>query len=302
MEDARTRLAAHDYVKASGMVNIARAQSNQSHEYLSPREYDEMQKQAGDLATSIEADQVDLGPRVAKLKNSQVRASAGDKDAADKNPAVRINQIADHRSRFCSATDQNAQALVAAEQALAQDPTNMAAQMYLTDILRDESNLRISDALLKQKANYVAEVGLQAREAVIPYTDLLTYPTDWPQLSEASAKRLQSGINVESDADRNTRHLLDEKIIENSAFNGDSLETALNFVRDATGANMVILWGAIEAAGIKRDKTVTQPLKHVSAAQLLKVILDGVSTEQSSPEDRLAYSTEGGIVKIATRQ
>lgn len=296
IEDAKVHLAARDYVGANRMVSVARAQSNEGRNWLSVREYDDMQDQAAALGASIDADALQHDIEAMKIKQSATDSGANAASKEDKS--VRINHLL-ITARALQRNGQNEQALAAAEQALAADPGNMAAEM-LTEMLRDELFLRRSDNLLKQKANHTATLGLENREAVIPYTDLLTYPTDWPQLSERRIAA-SAGSNVESDVDRNTRHLLDEKIIENSAFNGDSLETALNFVRDATGANMVVLWGAIEAAGIKKDKAVTQPLKHVSAAQLLRVILEGVSTELEG-ENRLGYAIEGGIIKVATKK
>jgi tetratricopeptide (TPR) repeat protein len=296
IEDAKAHLAARDYVGANRMVSVARAQSNEGRNWLSVREYEDMQDEAAALGAMIDADALQRDLEAQKLKQSATESGANVSSKEDK--AARVNHLL-ITARALQRNGQNEQALAAAEQALAADPGNIAADM-LTEMLRDELYLRRSDYLLKQKANHTATLGLENREAVIPYTDLLTYPTDWPQLSERRITA-SAGANVESDVDRNTRHLLDEKIIENSAFNGDSLETALNFVRDATGANMVVLWGAIEAAGIKKDKAVTQPLKHVSAAQLLRVILEGVSTELEG-ENRLGYAIEGGIIKVATKK
>jgi len=116
----------------------------------------------------------------------------------------------------------------------------------------------------------------------------------------AKAKAAKEGAAAASDADRKTLRLLGEKIIENAAFNGDSLETVLNFVRDATGSNMVVLWGGIEKAGIKRDRTVTQPLKHVSTAVMLKIVLDSASSGEAAGS-QLDYVIEDGVVIIATR-
>ena len=106
---------------------------------------------------------------------------------------------------------------------------------------------------------------------------------------------------AESTEDRKTRELLEGMMIDEFKFDEGTLETSLNLVRDKTGANMVVLWGAIEAAGIRRDKPVTQSLKHVTAAQWLKVILDSVSVENES-DSRLGYVIENGIIKIAPRR
>ncbi len=294
MEDAKGKLAAHDYVGAVRMVGAARARANQGREYLAVTEYEGLVNQANVLTDAIDAQQQQQ--KLAQLKDESKKTDAAVIATNDKKQRVDQLVIA---ARVLQRNGQNAQALAAAEQAVAADPSNMAARA-LADILRDEYSLRESDRLLKLSANKHADLAIENREAVIPYTDLITYPTDWPMMSNRRIGAV-TGAAIESDLDRSTRHLLDEKYIETVDFNSDNLETTLNFVRDATGVNMVILWGAIEATGVKRDRAVTQKLKHVTAAQLLKSILDSVSTELE-PESRLDYAVQNGIVTIGTRK
>ncbi len=121
------------------------------------------------------------------------------------------------------------------------------------------------------------------------------------QSGEGGAPVVENDPAAESAADLGTRKMLEDKIIETAAFNGDSLETALNFVRDQTGVNMVVLWGSIECAGVRRDRAITLQLKRVSAAQLLKAVLEDASADFEG-ESRLGYAIENGIVKVATRK
>lgn len=80
-----------------------------------------------------------------------------------------------------------------------------------------------------------------------------------------------------------------------------TLETAIDRLRAATGANIVPMWGAIEKAGIRRDTPVELHLKRVSAAQLLRLTLDVASAGQEA-DNRLGYAIEDGIVIIAPRR
>ncbi len=80
-----------------------------------------------------------------------------------------------------------------------------------------------------------------------------------------------------------------------------TLEERLNHIRTATGTNMVILWGAIERAGIRRDQPVELGVKRVSAAQLLKLTLDVASAGQEAG-NRLGYVIEDGILWVAPRK
>lgn len=294
IEDAKAKLAARDYAGAGYMVSSARARVNQGREWLEVSEFEGLQRQANSVTDAIDAQQQQ--EKLIQLKAAS-KAPAADAIAVNERQNRVDNLI--RAARALQRNGQNAQALAAAEQAVSSDPSNMAAQM-LVEVLRDEYCLRESDRLLKTSANKHADLALENREAVIPYTDLITYPTDWPQMSNRRINAV-TGASIESDLDRSTRHLLDEKYIETVDFNNDELQTTLNFVRDSTGVNMVILWGAIEQAGVKRDRAVTQKLKHVTAAQLLKSILDSVSTELD-PENRLAYAVQNGIVTIGTRR
>ncbi len=295
MEDGKTRLAARDYAGANNMASAARAHANQGREWLAVSEFDAMQAEVNAFVASIDADSLQRTLEGQRDKDFGAKRDAAAQASADK--AARVNQLL-VTARALQRNGQNAQALNAAQQALAADPGNMAADL-LTEILRDELYLRESDRLLKDKANHTATLGLENREAVIPYTDLINYPTDWPQMSQRRIAAA-TGVSIESDVDRNTRHLLDEHIVD-ASFTGDSLEAALNYVRDTTGVNMVVLWGAIETAGVRRDRAITQPLKRVSAAQLLKIVLENVSSDLEG-ESRLGYAVENGIVKVATRK
>ncbi len=80
-----------------------------------------------------------------------------------------------------------------------------------------------------------------------------------------------------------------------------TLEERLNQLRTTTDTNIVVLWGAIESAGIRRDQPVALGVKRVSAAQLLKLTLEVASAGQE-PDNRLGYVVEDGMVWISTRK
>jgi uncharacterized membrane protein YgcG len=73
-----------------------------------------------------------------------------------------------------------------------------------------------------------------------------------------------------------------------------ALVDALDFVRDTTGANLVIDWPALEQVGVSKDMPVSLKLRNVPLRVVLKNLLDAASP------GLLTYYVEGNVVNVTT--
>jgi len=82
-------------------------------------------------------------------------------------------------------------------------------------------------------------------------------------------------------------------------FEDAGLGNLIEYLRDATGANIVVNWQALELVGIDRDTLCTCTLSRVPAGQLLALVLDQVGAENFD-DDKPGYTIADGVVYIST--
>jgi protein involved in polysaccharide export with SLBB domain/beta-lactamase regulating signal transducer with metallopeptidase domain len=90
------------------------------------------------------------------------------------------------------------------------------------------------------------------------------------------------------------KELLDKKLPEVN-FPAVPFSDAIDFLRDVTGANIVVAWNAIEGAGLGRNTPVTVRVRDVSVAKGLELVLDAASTNQV----KIRYTVDENVIRIA---
>ena len=80
-------------------------------------------------------------------------------------------------------------------------------------------------------------------------------------------------------------------------FNGVGLTEAIDFLRDVSGANLVVNWKALEEAGVNKDAPVNVRLHHVSLRKALETVLSEVAAG-----DKLGYDIDQNVITITTRE
>lgn len=131
-----------------------------------------------------------------------------------------------------------------------------------------------------------------------PYSDLLVYQRDWPELTlEGLREHRNEQDNAKHVANRVTEQAL-SKIV---SLNNDNLKLnqVIAFIRDTTGVNMAVNWPALELVGIDQDSLVTISLTRIPADQLMRLVLDQVSAD-AFDDDKAGFRIDHGIVKIST--
>jgi hypothetical protein len=80
-------------------------------------------------------------------------------------------------------------------------------------------------------------------------------------------------------------------------FTGVTFGDAIDFIRDASGANIHVNWKALEAQNVTPDTTVNLRLRAVTLRKVLNLLLSEVSGS-----DTLTYFVDEGVVEITTRE
>ena len=88
-----------------------------------------------------------------------------------------------------------------------------------------------------------------------------------------------------------------EKVIPEVSFDNAPLGDAVDFFRDAVGANIFVNWNALQRVGVGRDSRVSARFREIKAAKALTIILDSLTP---APRRPLGYSIDDGVVTVST--
>lgn len=76
-----------------------------------------------------------------------------------------------------------------------------------------------------------------------------------------------------------------------------SLADSIEFIRDVSGANVVVNWRALEAAGVSKDTPINVRLNGVSLRKVLATVLN-----EAGGGTALAYVVEDNVIEITTQE
>ncbi|MCC6424751.1 MAG: hypothetical protein IT447_14850 [Phycisphaerales bacterium] len=160
-----------------------------------------------------------------------------------------------------------------------------------------------NQALIQQQRDYREEGSVQraktlnaSEERLIPYDDILRYPTNWPDISEIR-DRGTAKERGESTGDAATRAQLDRKLPE-LRFDQVPFGDVIGFMQDVSGANIFVNWRALESAGIDRNTPVTARLRDIKFSKGLSTILSDVGGGMV----KLGYTIDEGVITISTEE
>ncbi|HMO25383.1 MAG TPA: hypothetical protein PKB10_03870, partial [Tepidisphaeraceae bacterium] len=140
----------------------------------------------------------------------------------------------------------------------------------------------------------MVEQFIEAEEKKIPYSDILNYPANWPDLSERRDRTVEQergGTQEDSEA----RALLDRELPE-LRFDQVPFADAIEFLRDSTQANIFVNWRAMELEAVDRNAPVSLRLRNVKFSKVLRSILDDVG----GGTVKLGYTIDEGVITIST--
>ncbi len=186
------------------------------------------------------------------------------------------------------------EALSLVEQALFLDPHNPAAQLMHQVI--DENRRQVESRRIMQQRNInIVQQSQDNLAATDPITELMQYPADWPQLSEARQSALETQ-GADSELNRRVHLKLEEHL--DLPFENNEFANVIGFLRQSTGLNIFVNWPALETAGVERETPITLRLRNVPAEQALKLVLAQASAVLIDEE--LDFTIVDGILNIST--
>ncbi|MFN4242711.1 MAG: hypothetical protein ACK4PI_05690 [Tepidisphaerales bacterium] len=293
---AREATANGDFDEARRSLDRAKLARNQDPNIFTPAELAEFDTAVAraetDLATARrtrEAAEAELARR------EQVEAERARRDQLlserQRTVAALIKQ-----SRSLTEESKFQEALNVVDQILLIDPSNDYA-LAVRPLIEDKAVIQQQRMFQEQFERQLSRQFNRAAEIRIPYDDLLRFPSNWPDISELrdADNALRRG---ETALDQQTLAILDKRIPE-IRFDGIAFGDVIDFLRDVTGANLVVEWRTLEQAGIDRTTPVfVTRLTNVRFERALQTVL----REVSGGGTPLDYNIEEGIITISTRE
>jgi len=295
MANARQAQAEDQFSQATGLVSEAKVLINRNQRFLTGDQYRSLRQQAIDLSSAIAQDQQATAERQATQVEQQRQAeNERRRRQAMRQQQEQIDSLLRKAVELRRAQEYD-QALDLIDRALFIDKTNPAAQ-FIKEMVEDEQ------VFVQQKKNNRKRdlmVGKQAvinREALIPYDEIVTYPSEWPEIT---ARRLARQDPTAGDSPENRRvaERLEEPITVN--FQADRLTNVLELIRNQTGVRIVENWNRLEAAGVERDLPISLKLADTAASKVLELVLQQASVNEFEP---VGYEIIEGIVEINTER
>ena len=179
------------------------------------------------------------------------------------------------------------------DQILVLDPTDDYAQ-GVRQLLEDKVNFQTQRGFMEQIVSNKTKQWNAAEEKMIPYDDILRFPTDWPDIS-ATRDATVAAEHGDNREDRAAQAQLERQLPE-ITFDGTGFGDVIDFLRDVSGANIFVNWKALETATIDRNAPVTLKLRNIKFSKALDLILANVGGGTT----QLGYTIDEGVISIST--
>jgi general secretion pathway protein D len=247
-------------------------------------------------------DQADLDLRQSQSQALQTRDTQTALDIQKKIEEERARGIEERQKTIAelirtarNLTDQGKyrEALQTVDQILVLDPNNDYA-VGVKPLLEDKVQFAQQREYLEQQKKLMGDQLIRAEEELIPYNDILRYPTDWPDISQTRDQTLASERSA-GGSDRLTVAQLDHSLPA-LQFDAVGFSDVIDFLRDVSGANLFVNWKSLEAAGIDRNTPVSASLRNIKFSKALSIILESVGGGAA----KLGYTVDEGVITIST--
>ena len=154
--------------------------------------------------------------------------------------------------------------------------------------------------IIKEDMYQTQQSMVEIRRSEIPWWELLRYPADWKELT-LRRKRYAVGAAAESEADREVRHRLKQKLPKLD-FPSVPFELVVQFLREVGGVSIYVNWRALQVASVDKSTEVNVHLVDVSLEKALRIILDDVSGAAVGSPTQVDFVVDEWIIRITTRE
>jgi general secretion pathway protein D len=295
--DANNAISAGDFAAAQRAIDRARIARNTDPTIFTPQQINVFDQTIANTQASLER---------SKLSKASADADQAAKDA-EANQAHAAAQAQAERERTVAGLIQDArvyidqgkyrEALAVIDHIQALDPSNQYASGVRL-LIEDRAAIQEQRGYIEEFNRQFTQQLNQTHEAQIPYSDILRYPSDWPQISEMRDAEVKEDKG-ENDEDAAIQAQLDRRLPE-LHFNANSFSDVIDFLRDVTGANIYVDWPALERASISRDAPVTARLRDIKFSKALELVFKSVEGEDD--DHKLGYTVDEGVITISTRK
>jgi general secretion pathway protein D len=292
---AREAIASQDFDTARTQIELARVAANQNSGIFTDDETRQFQQRIRD--TELALSQAQEQQRLNSEAIARTTATEALRTQEERQRIERERTIADliREARRMVADRQYEQALGVIDQILKLDANNDYA-LGARPLIEDRAIVAQQRFYRERYERNVVRQYNSADEALIPYSDILKYPDNWPDLS-AMRDRTTAAERGDNAADAAVVAQLERKLPE-VRFDNVGFSDVLDFLRDVTSANIFVNWRALETAGIDRNAPVTARLRDVKFSKALETILRDVG----GGNVRLGYTVDEGVISISTEE
>ena len=182
------------------------------------------------------------------------------------------------------------------DQVIELDPQNTwaADNIYL---LKQYVVIRSQKDMADAGKEELSKISADIRASEIPWYDKIRYPKDWKELS-ARRERYGAGVATESEENRQIRVKLRKKL-EKVPLIGIEFENAVDYLREVSGANIWVNWGALEMENEDiKDQEINVVVNDVTVEKVLQLILE----DAGGGLVQLGYVVKGGVIEITTQE
>ncbi len=293
IDQAQTRLDTGLIELAQTNAEGARSDLLRNQDVLSASEFQAFSDQIDTLIAAISRRDLEQADSTARDQERDALRAAQSKEAERIiKKEVRLREALD-RVRALQAERRYQAALAVVEQdILFIDPLNPAG-LLLQDILREADIYRVFNANRKEMNLRLSELANQNAAAVLPPTEILDYPENWPSLSTT---RLGGLGDFETAEDRATLGKLGLRPVE-ARFAANRLSDVLDFVSAVAEVAIDVDWRSLEEIGIDPETEVTLNLPPVTPERILNAVADRVSDIGAEAD----WAVQDGVLVFASK-
>ena len=292
---AENAVKAGDFPKAREELVRARVARDTNAIVFSNAELSAINARLADLNMRI--DQGEATKQVASEQAAQQQALQAnlEREQRAKLEQQRTVKVLIRNAKQLTSEGRYRQALGVVDQILSIDPNNDYA-MGVRQLIQDHAYVQEQKGFREQFDRSYVEVMNAAEEKKIPYSDVLAYPVNWPDIVEMrdAAVKEERGQKPEELA---VQAQLDRRLPE-IRFDAVAFADVIDFLRDITGSNIFVNWRALEAAGVDRNAPVSARLRDIKFSKALSTILQDVGGGQVT----LGYTISEGVISISTSE
>lgn len=295
IEETRAGIEAADFGTAKAALERARVARNTDPGIFTPAEVREFDTVITN--TQLALDKAMEKARVTEVQKMQDEAAQRLEDVRKRRDEERRRTVADLIRNTRQLVEQRKfeEALGTIDQILLLDPNNDYA-LGVRPLVEDRAIIQEQRRYREEFDRQFSRVLNQAEEARIPYSDIINYPANWPDISATRARTVEAERQIRGE-DRVVAAQLERRLPE-VRFDNVAFSEVIDFFRDVTGTNIFVNWRALETSGIDRTTPVTARLRDVKFAKALQTVIDDVGGGIVP----LSYSIDDGVITVSTQE